>query len=107
MLIAANYSPNLKRFYERIKGRPGTGRASIEVTRKSLGIVYRMQKQEWVFKDFPNFILAKAHKTARNPPCRNPGLWFRLCRPSRRTSRWQKGARRQGFAAPRLTTPRN
>ena len=58
-LIAANYSPYLKRFYERVKGRRGAGKAIIALARKFLGVIYRTLKNKWVFADFPNFVLAE------------------------------------------------
>ena len=58
-LIAANYSPYLKRFYERVKARRGAGRAIIALARKFLGVIYRTLKNKWVFEDFPNFVLAE------------------------------------------------
>ena len=58
-LIAANYSPYLKSFYERIKARRGAGKAIIALARKFLGIIYRTLKNKWVFDDFPNFVLAE------------------------------------------------
>jgi transposase len=58
-LIAARYSPYLKNFYERVKARRGVGRAIIALAHKSLGIVYRTLKNNWVFEDFPNFVLAE------------------------------------------------
>jgi transposase len=58
-LIAANYSPYLKNFYERVKARRGTGKAIIALARKFLGIIYRTLKNKWVFEDFPNFVLAE------------------------------------------------
>jgi transposase len=57
-LIAANYSPYLKGFYERVKARRGAGKAIIALARKFLGIIYRTLKNQWVFEDFPNFVLA-------------------------------------------------
>ena len=59
-LIAQRYSPYLKRYYEKIKGRRGTGKAIIALARKLLGIIYRTLKNNWIFKDFPNFVLAEA-----------------------------------------------
>lgn len=59
-LIAANYSPYLKSFYERVKARRGAGKAIIALARKFLGIIYRTLKNKWVFEDFPNFVLAEA-----------------------------------------------
>ena len=58
-LIAANYSLYLKNFYERVKARRGGGKAIIALARKFLGIIYRTLKNNWVFEDFPNFVLAE------------------------------------------------
>jgi transposase len=58
-LIAQRYSPYLKRYYEKIKARRGTGKAIIALARKLLGIIYRTLKYNWVFEDFPNFVLAE------------------------------------------------
>jgi transposase len=57
-LIAQRYSPYLKNYYEKKKGR-GTGKAIIALARKFLGIIYRTLKNKWLFKDFPNFVLAE------------------------------------------------
>jgi transposase len=57
-LIAQRYSPYLKNYYERKKNR-GTGKAIIALARKFLGIIYRTLKNNWVFEDFPNFVLAE------------------------------------------------
>jgi transposase len=59
-LIAQRYSPYLRRYYEKIKSRRGTGKAIIALARKLLGIIYRTLKYGWVFEDFPNFVLAEA-----------------------------------------------
>jgi len=59
-LIAARYSPYLKSFYERVKARRGAGKAIIALARKFLSIIYRTLKNQWVFEDFPNFVLAEA-----------------------------------------------
>lgn len=58
-LVALRYSPYLKKFYERIKERRGSGKAIIATARKFLGIVYQTLKNKWVFADFPNFVLAE------------------------------------------------
>jgi transposase len=58
-LIAQRYSPYLKTYYEKIKARRGTGKAIIALARKLLGIVYRTLKNNWIFEDFPNFVLAE------------------------------------------------
>jgi len=44
----------------KVKARRGTGRAIIALARKLLGIIYRTLKNNWVFEDFPNFVLAEA-----------------------------------------------
>jgi transposase len=59
-LIAKRYSPYLNRFYERIRARRGTGKAIIALARKFLGIIYHTLKNNWIFEDFPNFVLAEA-----------------------------------------------
>jgi len=59
-LIAANYSPYLKRFYEQVKARRGAGKGIIALAKKFLGLIYRTLKNKWVFEDFPNFVLAEA-----------------------------------------------
>lgn len=58
-LIAQRYSPYLKSYYERMRCRRGTGKAIIALARKFLGIIYRTLKNNWVFEDFPNFVLAE------------------------------------------------
>src|SRR4029078_12255306 len=58
-LIAANYSPYLKNFYQRVKARRGAGKAIIALAKKFLGIIYRTLKNKWVFEDFANFVLAE------------------------------------------------
>jgi transposase len=59
-LIAKRYSPYLANYYERIRSRRGTGRAIIALARKLLGIIYHTLKNNWVFQDFPNFVLREA-----------------------------------------------
>lgn len=58
-LIAVRYSPFLKNFYDRLKAKKGAGKAIIATARKFLGIIYRTLKYNWVFADFPNFVLAE------------------------------------------------
>ena len=58
-LIAQRYSPYLKTYYEKIKSRRGAGKAIVALARKFLGIIYRTLKNNWVFQDFPNFVLAE------------------------------------------------
>ena len=57
-LIAARYSPYLQAFYRRIAATRGTGKAIIALARKFLGIIYKTLKNKWIFKDFPQFVLA-------------------------------------------------
>jgi len=59
-LIAKRYSPYLANYYERIRSRRGTGRAIIALARKLLGIIYHTLKNNWVFEDFPKFVLREA-----------------------------------------------
>jgi transposase len=59
-LTAKRFSPYLRQYYERIKGRRGSGKALVAAARKFLGIIYRTLKEGWVFSDFPNFVLAES-----------------------------------------------
>ncbi len=36
----------------------GGAKANIALARKFLGVIYRSLKNDWVFEDFPNFVLA-------------------------------------------------
>ena len=51
-LIAANYSPYLRRFYERVKARRGAGKAIVALARKFLGIIYRTLKNQMGVRGF-------------------------------------------------------
>lgn len=57
-LIAKRYSSFLQNFYQRIQRRRGSGKANIALARKFLGVIYHTLKNNWVFEDFPNFVLA-------------------------------------------------
>lgn len=57
-LVAIRYNPWLRRFYERIRGRRGSGKAIIATARKLLTIVYYTLKNNWVFSDSDHFALA-------------------------------------------------
>jgi transposase len=57
-LIAIRYSDYLNSFYQRLKRKKGSGKAIIATARKLLGIIYLTLKNDWIFEDFPNFILA-------------------------------------------------
>jgi len=56
-LIAIRYSPYLKDFYLRLKKKKGSVKAIIGTSRKLLVIIYDTLKNDWVFEDFPNFVL--------------------------------------------------
>ncbi len=58
-LVAIRYSPYLRKFYQAVKERRGAGKAIIAAARKFLGIIYNTLKNDWVFEDFPNFVLAE------------------------------------------------
>ncbi|MCK4628955.1 MAG: hypothetical protein KAT56_08115 [Sedimentisphaerales bacterium] len=49
---------NQNEYYDRIKKHRGSGKAIIATARKLLGIIYNTLKNDWVFEDFPNFVLA-------------------------------------------------
>jgi transposase len=57
-LIVIRYSKYFRQFYDRLKAKKGSGKAIIATARKLLGLIYNTLKNDWVFKDFPNFILA-------------------------------------------------
>ena len=57
-LIAKRYSPYLNKYYERIKARRGGGKAIIALARKFLGIIYKTLKNNLIWADFPNGVLA-------------------------------------------------
>jgi len=57
-LIAARYSPYLQAFYRRLAATRGTGKAIIALARKFLGIIYKTLRHNWIFTDFPRFVLA-------------------------------------------------
>ena len=57
-LIAQRYSPYRKKFYEKKKSR-GSGKAILALARKFLGVIYRTLQNNWIFEDFPNFVVAE------------------------------------------------
>ena len=57
-LMAKRYSSFLQNFYQRVQRRRGGGKANIALARKFLGVIYHTLKNNWVFEDFPNFVLA-------------------------------------------------
>ena len=57
-LIAARYSPYLNSYYRRIAATRGMGKAIIALARKFLSIIYKTLKNNWIFEDFPHFVLA-------------------------------------------------
>lgn len=58
-LIAIKYNKHLRDFYDRIKHKKGSGKAIIATARKMLSIIYDTLKNDWVFKDFNNFVFEK------------------------------------------------
>jgi len=58
-LVAIRYSPYLRKFYDKIKAKKGSGKAIIATSRKMLGIIYNTLKNNWVFEDFTKFKLAE------------------------------------------------
>ncbi len=58
-LVAIRYNSYLKKYYEQVKARRGHGKAKIATARKYLGIIYNTLKNNWVFEDFNNFVLAE------------------------------------------------
>ena len=56
-LVAIRYSPYLRNFYLRLKTKKGSGKAIIATARKLLGIIYQTLQNNWIFEDFPNFVL--------------------------------------------------
>lgn len=57
-LIAMRYSPYLQAYYRRIAAARSSGKAIIALARKFLGIIYKTLKNNWIFEDFPRFVLA-------------------------------------------------
>lgn len=57
-LAAKRFSPYLRKYYDRIKSHRGSGKAIIATARKLLNIIFDTLKNDWVFEDFPNFVLA-------------------------------------------------
>ena len=57
-LIAIKYNEYLRSFYLRLREKKGSGKAIIATARKMLEIIYDTLKNDWVFEDFNNFVLA-------------------------------------------------
>jgi hypothetical protein len=57
--VAIKCSHYLRSYYTKKKSQKGSGKAIIATARKFLGIIYRTLKNNWVFADFPNFVLAE------------------------------------------------
>jgi len=58
-LVAIRYSGFLRRFYEKLKAKKGSGKAIIATSRKLLGVIYNTLKNNWIFEDFPNYVIKK------------------------------------------------
>ncbi len=59
-LAAKRYSPYLQNYYNRLKNHRGSGKAIIATARKFLNIIFDTLTNDWVFEDFPNFVLANS-----------------------------------------------
>lgn len=58
-LAAIKKNEYLRNYYEQVKQRRGHGKAKIALARKYLKIIYSTLKNDWVFEDFDNFVLAE------------------------------------------------
>jgi transposase len=58
-LVAMRYSSYLRNHYERIKARRGTGKAIIALARKLLNCIYYTLRDNLIWEDFPNGVLAE------------------------------------------------
>jgi hypothetical protein len=45
-------------FDQRTQRSPRGGKANLALAHKFLGVIYYTPKNNWVFEDFPNFVLA-------------------------------------------------
>ena len=63
-LIAKRYSAYLRRHYEQVKARRGTGKAIVALARKFLGVIYRTLKDDLIWEDFPNGVIREAEDYA-------------------------------------------
>ncbi|MEW6300563.1 MAG: transposase [Thermodesulfobacteriota bacterium] len=63
-LGAKRYSPYLRRFYERVKRRRGSGKAIIATARKFLGVSYRTLKYRLGARGFPELCLSQTLKAS-------------------------------------------
>jgi transposase len=57
--VVIKYNGYLRSFYERLKQKKGTGKAIVATARKMLDIIYDTLKNDWVFEDFNNFVIAQ------------------------------------------------
>ncbi len=57
-LIAKRYNSYLSNYYERIRARRGTGKAIVALARKFLSIIYDTLRNDWIWSDFANGVLA-------------------------------------------------
>ena len=48
----------IEQISDRLKMNRGSGKAIIATARKFLGIIYKTLKNDWIFEDFPNFVIA-------------------------------------------------
>ena len=59
-LVAIRYSAYLRRYYERLKRKKGSGKAIIATARKLLGIIYLVLDEDLIFQDFSAGVLVSA-----------------------------------------------
>ena len=106
-LIAANYSPYLKRFYEQVKARRGAGKAIIALARKFLGHHLPDVEEQVGVRGLPELrVGGGSHEDALEPTTGNPGFWFPLRRPSSVCAVAERcSAARVRFAAANVAAP--
>jgi transposase len=56
--VAKKRSPYLQKFYQHIPCSRGGGKPNLALARKFQGVIDHTLKNNWVFEDFPNFVLA-------------------------------------------------
>jgi len=62
-LIAIRYSSYLRRFYDRLKAKKGSGKAIVATSRKLLGIIYDTLKEDIIWEDFPNGVIQSSRSS--------------------------------------------
>ncbi len=62
-LIAIKYNSYLRRYYDRLKAKKGSGKAIIATSRKLLGIIYDTLKDDIIWEDFPNGVIQSSRSS--------------------------------------------